>query len=53
MQKFKLNILQKQQLKNTKMKRFKSILKSIFYIFALWFSTIFLGVFFLELLTRI
>jgi hypothetical protein len=53
MQKFKLNILEKYTTRNTTTKKLKNILKNIFYIFALFLSSIFLGVFFLELLTRI
>ena len=52
MQKFKLNILEKYTTKNTMTKTIKNILKNIFYIFALFLSSIFLGVFFLELITR-
>jgi hypothetical protein len=51
MQKFKLNIIEKQQLKN-KNKALK-IAKNVFYIFTLFLSSLFLGVLFLELLTRI
>jgi hypothetical protein len=51
MQKFRLNILEKHTTKNKN--RALQIAKNIFYIFALFLSSIFLGVFFLELLTRI
>jgi len=52
MQKFKLNILQKQKLRNTMTKTIKKVLINILFIFGMFLSSIFLGVLFLELITR-
>ncbi len=52
MQKFKLNILEKHTTKNTMTKTIKNIIKNILFIFGMFLSSIFLGVLFLELITR-
>ena len=53
MQKFKLNILDKRTTRNTMTKTIiKNIIKNILFIFGMFLSSIFLGVLFLELITR-
>ena len=50
MKKYRLNIIEKYTTKNKN--RALKIAKNVFYIFALFLSSLFLGVFFLELITR-
>ena len=51
MQKFKLNIIEKHTTKNKN--RALQIAKNVFYIFALFLSSLFLGALFLEILIRL